>query len=225
MRATNHAAKRENHHVADRLLAHYLPALLAGERQAVLDMVVDEGLGRGLPASDIYLRVVQPALHRIGKLWAARHIGMADERIATELSRLVLAHLYAYLPCKPGIGKVTVVACVEGEKHELGARMVADFLEMGGFETLYVGAGMPIEELVTLVQGRRAQLLALSATCAAHLPALATTVAAVRTALGDRVALAAGGQAIDGCPNELDVDVWGGDAYSVVAAARLALRL
>jgi MerR family transcriptional regulator, light-induced transcriptional regulator len=216
---------RQTSHPAEWLLAHYLPALLAGERQAVLDMVVEEGLGRGLLAPDIYLRVVQPALYRIGNLWAARRIGVADEHVATELSRLVLAHLYAFLPCKPGIGKTTVVACVEGEEHELGARMVADFLEMGGFEVLFVGTGVPIDELVALVRGRRPQMLALSATCAAQLPALAATVAAVRAAIGDRVVLAAGGQALDGTPNQLDVDIWGGDAYSVVAAARRALRV
>jgi methanogenic corrinoid protein MtbC1 len=216
---------RENSHPAERLLAHYLPALLAGERQAVLDMVVEEGIGRGLPASDIYLRVVQPALYRVGRLWAARHIGVADEHVATELSRLVLAHLYAFLPCKPCIGKVTVVACVEGEEHELGARVIADFLEMGGFEVLFLGAGVPIEEVVGLVQGRRAQMLALSVTCPANLPALSATVAAVRTATRDRVVLAAGGQALDGSPNQLDIDIWGGDAYSVVAAARRALRV
>lgn len=216
---------RETTHAAERLLAHYLPALLAGERQVVLDMVVEEGLGRGLSASEIYLHVVQPALHRIGKLWAARHIGVADEHIATELSRLVLAHLYAFLPCKAGLGKVTAVACVEGEEHELGARMVADFLEMDGFEVLYVGAGVPTEDLVAFVRGRRAELLALSVTCPAHVPVLAETVGVVRAVVGDEIVLAAGGQALDGVPNELDVDIWGGDAYSMVAAARRALRV
>jgi methanogenic corrinoid protein MtbC1 len=206
------------------LLEHYVPALLAGERQAVFDVVVEEGIGRGVTVPEIYLHVIKPALYRIGRLWEERRIGVAEEHIATDLSRQVLAHLYPFLPCTRGIGKATVVACVEGELHEVGAHMIADFLEMGGFDVRFVGANVPTRSLVALVHEREPHLLALSVTYAAHIPALRATVAAMREAVGSRVVLAAGGQALEGVANELDIEIWGGDAYSVVAAARRALR-
>src|SRR5580765_8040809 len=113
--------------MAARLLEHYVPALLSGERQAALDMIVDEGLARGVTVPDIYLHVVQPALYRIGSLWEEHQIGIAEGHMAAYLSRHVLMHLYSHLPCTSDTGKTTVVACVEGESHELGAHVVADF--------------------------------------------------------------------------------------------------
>jgi methanogenic corrinoid protein MtbC1 len=40
-------------------------------------------------------------------------------------------------------GKVVTLACVEGELHEVGARMASDFLEMAGFDVRFLGANVP----------------------------------------------------------------------------------
>lgn len=207
-----------------RIFERYVAALLAGERQAVLDVIVEEGIGRGATIPELYLHVIQPALYLIGQLWEEERIGVAEEHLATDLSRHVLAHLHPFLPCEPRNGTPTVVASVEGETHDLGARVIADFLEMGGFDVRYVGANVPTQSLIALVHERKPRLLALSVTCAAHLPALRDTVIAVREIAGNRIVVAVGGQALAGVANPLDVDIWGGDVQALVSAARRALR-
>jgi hypothetical protein len=36
-----------------------------------------------------------------------------------------------------------VAACVSGELHEIGVRMLCDLLEMEGWNTIYLGANVP----------------------------------------------------------------------------------
>src|SRR5207302_9044196 len=119
---------------------------------------------QGVPAHSVYLEVIQAAQHEIGRLWQEKRLTVAQEHIATDISRWAVAQLQPHLPSQPSNGKRVVVACVEGELHDLGARMVADFLEMAGFDVNYLGANVPAESLAELVRERRPDLLALSAT-------------------------------------------------------------
>jgi methanogenic corrinoid protein MtbC1 len=204
------------------LRERYLAALLTGACREALEIAVEDALWRDVPVSSLYLEVVQPAQYEIGRLWRAKRIGIAQVHLATELSRAVLAHLHAFLPCEPSTGKRVVVACVEGELHDLGARMVADFLEIAGFDVRFLGANVPATSLAEFVRERPPDLLALSATTSANLTGVRRTVVAVRRVLGDRVPLAVGGQVFQRRPalgRQLGVDLHAGDARDILAAA------
>ena len=41
-----------------------------------------------------------------------------------------------------------VATCIGGELHEIGIRMVADFFEMEGWDTYYLGANTPADAVV-----------------------------------------------------------------------------
>jgi MerR family transcriptional regulator, light-induced transcriptional regulator len=201
----------------------YVCALVAGARREALDIVVESGLADDIPVPSLYLDVIQPAQYELGRLWKAKRIGAAQEHVGTEISKLALAHLHAHLPCRPSNGRRVVVACVEGELHDLGARMVADFLEMAGFDVIYLGAYVPADSLVEFVRDRAPHLLALSATASASLPALRRTIAAVRSVMGTRVPIAAGGRVLLRNPEfgrRLGVDLQVRDARDITTLAR-----
>ncbi|HEY5309978.1 MAG TPA: cobalamin B12-binding domain-containing protein, partial [Casimicrobiaceae bacterium] len=52
---------------------------------------------------------------------------------------------------------------VSGDLHELGARMVADFFEMEGWDSYYTGANTPTGGVVQAIVERRPDVLAISA--------------------------------------------------------------
>jgi hypothetical protein len=58
--------------------------------------------------------------------------------------------------------------------------MVADFLEMDGWDTLYLGAGFSLPALEACLRKRRTEVLAISVTMTRHLDAAAKLVEAVR---------------------------------------------
>jgi methanogenic corrinoid protein MtbC1 len=203
------------------LLQRYLAAQLAGDRREALRLLVDEGLLRGVPLQDIHLKIIQPAQYEIGRLWQENRISVAQEHLATAISQLALSHLYRHLPRDPSNGKVIMVSCVEGELHEVGARMASDFLEMAGFDVRFLGANVPTSHLVQMVKQQTPDLLALSVSMTYHLPALRTALDQVRTA-APRLPIAVGGLAfswVPGLERELGVSFHGKDARELVASA------
>ena len=205
------------------LRRRYLTALLVGNSRDALDVVVEEALWLEVGVPALYLHVVQAAQHTIGRLWEQGRIDIADEHRATEVARLALADLRSHLPSEARLGKLAVVACVAGERHELGARMVADFLESAGFDVRYLGADVPRDTLVALVDREPPDVLALSATLPERVTAVRETIAAVRAVAGDRVAVAAGGQLFSTHPDltrELAVELHAPDAAAIAERAR-----
>ena len=65
---------------------------------------------------------------------------------------------------RTGLGVRAVVTPVEGDQHYLGARMIADFLAMDGWEVDFLGSGTPGKDLAEFVRQRKADLVALSST-------------------------------------------------------------
>lgn len=183
--------------LASSLTERYVAAQLAGDRRAALALV-DEGLDGGLSAAELQLEVVQPAQYEIGRLWQENRITVAQEHLATAISQLVLAHLYRHLPRDASNGKRVLVACVEGELHDMGARVAADHLEMAGYAVQYLGANVPTTDLVAMVRQHPPDLLALSASMPAHLPAVKDAVTRVCAATGNGVPIALGGRAFAG---------------------------
>jgi methanogenic corrinoid protein MtbC1 len=203
------------------LVQRYLAAQLAGDRREALRLLVDEGLLRGIPLQDIHLKIIQPAQYEIGRLWQENRISIAQEHLATAVSQLALSHLYRHLPRDPSNGKVVMLACVEGELHEVGARMASDFLEMAGFDVRFLGANVPTSHLVRMVREQTPDLLALSVTMTYHLPALRAALEQARAA-APRLPMAVGGLAfswVPGLEKELNVTFHGRDARELVASA------
>jgi methanogenic corrinoid protein MtbC1 len=203
------------------LVKDFLAAQLAGDRQAALRVLVDQGLLRGIPISELHLKVIQPAQYEIGRLWQENHISVAREHLATAIAQLALAHLYRHLPRDEPNGRKVLVSCVEGELHEVGARMASDFLEMAGFDVYFLGANVPTEHLATMVREERPDLVVLSVAMTYHLPALKAAVTRIRSE-HPRLPVAVGGGALNWAPGlerELDVAFSGKDARELVAAA------
>jgi methanogenic corrinoid protein MtbC1 len=210
--------------IAGGLAASYLRAQLGGDRREALRLIVDEGLGRGLSCEDVH-KVIRHAQTEIGRLWQEDRISIAQEHMATAISQLVLSHVYQYANPPAPNGKKVMVACVEGELHEFPARLVADALDLAGFEVRYLGASVPHTGLLQLIEAEKPDLLVLSATMTFHVPQLRETVAQVRERWAT-LPLAVGGGACafsPGLAEELGADLGGADAGELVALARRRL--
>jgi len=210
------------------LLDRYVAAQLAGDRRAALQLVVEHGLGRGVPVVGLYLNLIQAAQYRIGDLWQQNRISVAQEHLATAISQVVIAELYRAMTSAAPNGKKAVVASVGGELHDLGTRITADFFEMAGFEVRYLGANVPTDTLVGIIREELPELLIASMTMTFHTDALRDAVLRSREAAGDRLHLAVGGQAFTWAPeliDELGAEVYGRDALESVAGAQRALHL
>lgn len=203
----------------------YLRAQLSGNRREALRVIVQEGLEQGLSALQIH-EVVQRAQREIGRLWQEDRITIAQEHMATAISHVVLSHVYQHAELPTPNGKKVLVACVEGELHDLPARMAADALDLAGFETRFLGANVPHEGLLRMLDEQSPDLLVLSVTMSFNVPSLRTAVAMVREHTAGKLPIAMGGGACQWAKSiaaELQADVTGSDAAELVANARARL--
>jgi methanogenic corrinoid protein MtbC1 len=204
----------------------YLAAIRAGSRREALG-VVDVALAAGMDARTLYLQVFQPAMHEIGRLWQENRITVADEHLATAITQLAMSRLYEELfGDRVDAGPLLVAACAEDERHELGLRMICDLLELDGWDTVFLGAAVPVEDLVRMVKERRPEVVALSASITPHLARVREAVRAIRDAMPeDGPVIAIGGRAFSGdaaLAERMGADLTAKDAVEV--AERLKER-
>jgi len=179
------------------LSERFLAAQLRGDRRGGLRVIMEDGLARGISIPDLHQHVIRRAQLEIGRLWESNSITVAREHVATAIAHLALAQLYPHLPRAEPSGHRVVLACVDGEHHDLAARIVCDFLEMAGLDVLFLGADNPPDELITAVREHEAHALALSVTVTYHLDALEEAVECARAEFGRDFPIYAGGRALE----------------------------
>jgi methanogenic corrinoid protein MtbC1 len=208
------------------LAQNYLASLLKGDRNMALSMVLDQ-IKKGVPVQDIYVEVFQPVQYEIGRLWQTNKISVAQEHYCTAATQLVMSQLYPYLFSGEKKNRKLVTTCVQGELHEMGARMVTDFFEMNGWDTYYLGANMPIESVVKYIVELQPRCLAISATMTFHVSSVEKMIKMIRTTSGvpeDLVIL------VGGYPFKVAEGLWsvvGANGYAANAteAVKLAEKL
>lgn len=175
-------------------------ALIQGDRKAagaILDAARAEEGYLGMAVGR-----VEAALRRVGELWQARQISVADEHLATAQAQRLLTEQFtrAYGP-PPSDEHRALFACVPTNQHEVGLRILADSFELAGWRTEFLGADTPVADLIQRVGQFRPEVVGLSVALARQIPALQTAVAKLREDFGsDCPWLIAGGAGLQGVP-------------------------
>jgi methanogenic corrinoid protein MtbC1 len=205
----------------DELRERYLRAQLVGDRREAVRVVIEEGLGRGVPVIELQRQVIQAAQDELGRLWQLNLVTVAQEHMATAISQLALAALFERSPPRTSHGKKIAIACVEGELHDLPARLVADYLELDGFEVRYLGANVPLDDLGASIRDEAPDVIGLSVTMCFNMPALRDAVSRLRVITD--APIVGGGRAIELAPGPakaLGVEVIGKRPDELLPAAR-----
>lgn len=193
----------------------YVDAVLQGNRAGANTLVLtaaDEGAAIG----DIYLNILQPAQYEIGRLWQTGTISVAKEHFCTAVTQEIMARLYPRITPETMIGKKALIACASGELHQIGARMIADLLEIHGWDSIYIGANTPTRSILQAMEEYKPDVVGLSVTLSVHLPVAEDIIRNIRGIEGmSDVKILVGGHAFASSP-----DLWrgiGADAYSTDA--------
>jgi MerR family transcriptional regulator, light-induced transcriptional regulator len=204
-------------------LAHrYLKALLQGERHRASGMIL-EAVQAGTSVKDIYLHVFQRSQYEIGRLWQLNRITVAHEHYCTAATQMIMSQLYSHIFSTAKKGRWLVATSVAGELHEIGVRMVADFFEMDGWDTLFLGANTPLRSIVQAVIEHNADVLGISATMSFHTSRVVALISAVRASAECRhVKIIVGGYPFNIAGNlwqQVGADGYGRDAEEAIRIA------
>ena len=154
------AVAPETASAADRIVSRMTAALLgydeaaaANEWSSALDV---------FDVQSCFERVIVPVMRKVGQAWHDGDASVAQEHFATNFVRSRLDMLSRQvLPMWDA--PVILLACLEGEHHELGLLMLAVMLRFHGFRTIYLGQDVPDESLIRCVEDSQPNVLALNA--------------------------------------------------------------
>jgi len=210
------------HEPLSSLAAEYLEALLAGERHVASQLIM-EAVNEGTPVKQIYLHVFQPVQREVGRLWQTNQVSVAQEHYCTAATQMVMSQLYPRIFSTERSGRRLVATCVGDELHEIGVRMVADFFEMEGWDTYYLGANSPTKSIVNTIEEQKADILAISVTITMNVSQVTDMIEQVRESeAGEDIKIIVGGYPFNVAPDlwrEVGADGYARDAQEAISVA------
>jgi methanogenic corrinoid protein MtbC1 len=206
---------------ADAMQEIFLSLLLHGDSQGCLKLA-DQSIQTTDELKHFYLDIIWPAMYRIGLLWETNQITVAEEHLATAIVGRVMAALYPRFARFNVTRGTAIVSAGPNEFHEVGARMVADFMEMDGWDVTYLGANTPATEILSILKQQKPFMLALSVATMFNLDTAQQVIRIIKADQETRnIKIMVGGLAFNGMP-----ELWqnlGADGYAANADCALPI--
>jgi methanogenic corrinoid protein MtbC1 len=161
--------------ISECVYLEYLSNLLEGNKPQCA-AIVENLLKNNVDPKELYTKLFQRSLDRVGRLWESNKICGATEHMATTITECLMSLTYPYISRANKNGKKVVVACVPREFHQVGAKMVSDVFEENGWESYCLGANTKVSELMKLLEEKQPDVLALSVSFYMNIVRLKTTI-------------------------------------------------
>lgn len=113
---------------------------------------------------ELYENIIYDALKKIGNSIEKNDMDIWEEHVYSNIVRNIIeiSYPYVYESKMDSLGKKSIVFCPTEEYHELGARIISDFLTILGYDTLFIGANTPTETILAFVEKEIPDLVAIS---------------------------------------------------------------
>jgi methanogenic corrinoid protein MtbC1 len=116
-----------------------------------------------IPFEEAVQRILLPLQRRVGELWHEGRVNVAVEHYVTKLIQQKLFSVMNQLPLNE-FGPRVLIACPEGESHEIGAQAAAYIAATRGCHVYYLGPNLPISDLQAFCERVQPDLVLLSLT-------------------------------------------------------------
>jgi excisionase family DNA binding protein len=185
-------------------------ALLDGSDEELASLLVSLHL-HGQSVGQLADGLLCAAMRRVGDLWHAGELSVAQEHVATRTAVVALQSLQASLQDLAGVGRMRALCCsVEDDFHELPLRLAALTLEACGVAVCNLGTSTPFSALAEAVHRFRPELVCVSSTVLLRLDRAAYEYVGFRKAArraGATVVLGGAGFREEGVRKRLPADL------------------
>ncbi|HRT58692.1 MAG TPA: corrinoid protein, partial [Candidatus Paceibacterota bacterium] len=183
--------------------------------------ITQQALAEGVDPLVLVNQHMIPAMDEVGRRFEASEYFVPELLIAARAMKSALDLIRPLLVArgdKP-VGRVAI-GTVKGDLHDIGKNLVASLLEGGGFEVIDLGVNVPPEKFIETVREKQANIVAMSALLTTTMPAMKTTIDALKQAgVRNQVKVLVGGAPI----TEKYAEEIGADGYSENAVGAVAL--
>jgi methanogenic corrinoid protein MtbC1 len=154
----------------------------------------------------LYTNILAPCLNNMKGNIEEGGVCIWKEHVRSSIIRTVIECCYPYVIKEKNelykdvnYGKVIVI-CPSEEYHEIGARMVADFFTLSGYETIFVGSNTPKDEFIKVIDYINPKYLAISVTNYYNLVGVKDTIHKIRNSSNNKLIILVGGRAFKNNP-------------------------
>lgn len=183
-------------------------------------------LDAGAAPMELIAQAMIPAMDEVGRLYAAEEYFVPELLLS---GRAMKSAMELLRPLLAASGKRPdtriVIGTVKGDLHDIGKNLVASMLEGAGFEVIDLGADVAPEKFVTAIQENKPQVVCLSALLTVTMPAMKTTIDALKAAgvRSDVKVLVGGAPVTMQYAREIGADGYSDNANGAVALVRSLL--
>ena len=148
----------------------------------------------------LYEEVLTPALISIDLCEREDKGCIWDEHVKTGIVKTVIEVLYPdVIKLKSNVEPLQIkvlLACPERELHDVGLRMMSDLFAIEGFDTVFIGANTPRDQVSIAIQIEKPKYVAISITDHYHLSETKKLIEEIRKDHGNKISIILGGRAI-----------------------------
>jgi 5-methyltetrahydrofolate--homocysteine methyltransferase len=180
-----------------------------------------QALAKGADPLGLVNGELVPAMDEVGRRFEANEYFVPELLIAARAMKAALELIRPLLVARGDqpAGRV-VIGTVKGDLHDIGKNLVVSLLEGGGFEVIDLGVNVPPEKFVSAIREKDVKILAMSALLTTTMPAMKSTIEALKQAgVRQSVKVLVGGAAV----TQQYADEIGADGYSENAVGAVAL--
>ena len=148
----------------------FLTYLDRQDKEHCVSFVLDKLSSGEIDIVTLYEEILTPSLREQFCRESGTEICIWEEHVRTSIVRTVIECCFPYLIGErdrlyiSGKKGQVIVTCPVEEYHEIGARMVADFFTLCGYDVTFVGANTPREEVFSALTFIKPVFIAISVT-------------------------------------------------------------
>ena len=200
-------------------------AIVTGDASASRNLT-QQALADGSDPLKLINEYMVPAMDEVGRRFECSEFFVPELLIAARAMKAALELIRPLLAARgqQPAGRVAI-GTVRGDLHDIGKNLVASLLEGGGFEVIDLGVNVTPEKFIATIQERKANIIAMSALLTTTMPAMKSTIEALKQAgVREKVKVLVGGAPItQKFADEIGADGYSENAVGAVALARRAV--
>jgi len=201
-------------------------AILRGDAKKAV-AVTKEALAENTSPTELVSKHMIPAMDEVGRRFECQEYFVPELLLSARAMKGAL-ELIRPLLVEQGVtsaGRV-IIGTVKGDLHDIGKNLVGSLLEGGGFEVIDLGVNVTPEKFIATVNEKNANIVAMSALLTTTMPAMKTTIDALKQAgVREKVKVLIGGAPItQKYADEIGADGYSENAVGAVALAKKAVK-
>lgn len=212
-------AKKESRY--EKEITEYMNCLFKKDTRKAISLI-RKFADQGIDLDDIYVEILSESMKRVGELWHTAAITVDTEHYCTSVTQMAMAQMYDLLFDGDRKNKTILSVCPGMELHEMGARIVTDLFENHGWDSIFLGAAVPVDYIMDSVRENQPDLVTLSVSMPQHLMDCEKAVREIKQEFPN-IKIAVGGKAFESTNDiwkKWPVDIYSKDARELLAKAQ-----